>query len=129
MTREKARELPAVQAQTGGGYNRNAARLILAGVLREHGQPAAEKDQTEGLNQCGLTGLNSPRQKGPQVFQDLKAGQQVEVVNAAGQTFTYKVSEVMQIPWTTKEGRERSLEERAGFMRVGYEKVELSDYF
>ncbi|MGD8902342.1 MAG: class F sortase [Anaerolineae bacterium] len=33
----------------------------------------------------------------------LKAGQQVEVVNAAGQTFTYKVSEVMQIPWTTKD--------------------------
>jgi hypothetical protein len=42
MTREKARELPAVQAQTGGGYNRNAARLILAGVLREHGQPAVD---------------------------------------------------------------------------------------
>jgi len=42
MTREKARELPAVQAQTGGGHNRNAARLILAGVLREHGQPAAD---------------------------------------------------------------------------------------
>jgi hypothetical protein len=41
MTREKARELPAVQTQTGGGYNHNAARLILAGVLREHGQPAA----------------------------------------------------------------------------------------
>ena len=33
MTLEKARELLAVQAQTGGGYNRNAARLILAEVL------------------------------------------------------------------------------------------------
>jgi LPXTG-site transpeptidase (sortase) family protein len=33
----------------------------------------------------------------------LKAGQQVEVVNAAGQTFTYKVTEVTQIPWTTKD--------------------------
>ena len=42
MTLEKVRELPAVQAQTGGGSNRNAARLILAGVLREHGQPAAD---------------------------------------------------------------------------------------
>ena len=42
MTREKARELPAVQAQMGGGYNRNAGRLVLAGVLREHGQPAVD---------------------------------------------------------------------------------------
>ena len=42
MTLEKARELLAVQAQMGGGYNRNAARLILAEVLREHGQPAVD---------------------------------------------------------------------------------------
>lgn len=42
MTLEKARELPAVQVQMGGGYNRNAARLILAEVLREHGQPAVD---------------------------------------------------------------------------------------
>jgi LPXTG-site transpeptidase (sortase) family protein len=33
----------------------------------------------------------------------LKAGQQVEVVNATGQTFTYRVNEVTQIPWTTKD--------------------------
>jgi LPXTG-site transpeptidase (sortase) family protein len=33
----------------------------------------------------------------------LKTGQQVEVVNAAGQTFTYEVTEVTQIPWTTKD--------------------------
>ena len=26
----------------GGGYNRNAARLILAEVLREHGQSAVD---------------------------------------------------------------------------------------
>ncbi len=38
MTLEKARELLAVQAQMGGGYNRNAARLILAEIQREHGQ-------------------------------------------------------------------------------------------
>jgi len=42
MTLEKARELLAVQAQMGGGYSRNAARLILAEVLREHGQPAVD---------------------------------------------------------------------------------------
>jgi hypothetical protein len=42
MTLEKARELLAVQAQMGGGYNRNAARLILAEVFREHGQPAVD---------------------------------------------------------------------------------------
>jgi len=42
VTLEKARELLAVQAQMGGGYNRNAARLILAEALREHGQPAVD---------------------------------------------------------------------------------------
>ena len=42
MTLEKARELLAVQAHMGGGYNRNAARLILAEVLREHGQSAVD---------------------------------------------------------------------------------------
>ena len=30
MTVDKARELLAVQANMGGGYNRNGARLILA---------------------------------------------------------------------------------------------------
>jgi hypothetical protein len=42
MKLEKARELLAVQAQMGGGYNRNAARLILAEVQREHGQAAVD---------------------------------------------------------------------------------------
>jgi 2,5-furandicarboxylate decarboxylase 1 len=32
------------------------------------------------------------------------------------------------IPWVAQDGRARSLEERAGFMRVGYDEVELSDY-
>ncbi len=38
MTLDKARELLAVQADLGGGYNRNSVRLILADVDREHGQ-------------------------------------------------------------------------------------------
>ncbi len=42
MTLDKARELLEVQAGFGGGYNRNAARLILAEVAREHGQAAAD---------------------------------------------------------------------------------------
>ena len=42
MTLEKARELLATQVSFGGGYNRNAARLILADVAREHGQAAAD---------------------------------------------------------------------------------------
>lgn len=42
MTLEKARELLAVQASMGGGYNRNGARLILAEVQREHGQAAVD---------------------------------------------------------------------------------------
>jgi hypothetical protein len=42
MTVARARELLAVQAGFGGLYNRNAARLILAEVVREHGQAAAD---------------------------------------------------------------------------------------
>ena len=43
MTLEKARQLLVTQADFGGGYNRNSARLILAEVAREHGQAAADK--------------------------------------------------------------------------------------
>ena len=42
MTLDKARELLKVQAEFGGFYNRNAARLILAEVHREHGQRAVD---------------------------------------------------------------------------------------
>ena len=42
MTLDKARELLKVQAGFGGFYNRNAARLILAEVSREHGQGAVD---------------------------------------------------------------------------------------
>lgn len=38
MTLEKARELISVQLDFGGGYNRNATKLILAEVQKEHGQ-------------------------------------------------------------------------------------------
>jgi hypothetical protein len=42
MTLDKARQLLETQANFGGGYNRNGARLILAEVIREHGQAAAD---------------------------------------------------------------------------------------
>lgn len=42
MTLDKARQLLKVQADFGGFYNRNAARLILAEVRREHGQGAVD---------------------------------------------------------------------------------------
>ena len=42
MTLSKARELLAVQASMGGGYNRNAAKLILAEVQAEHGQASVD---------------------------------------------------------------------------------------
>ncbi|MCU0972140.1 MAG: hypothetical protein MUF57_10295 [Gammaproteobacteria bacterium] len=42
MTLDRARELIKVQLQFGGGYNRNAVRLILADVQREHGQGAVD---------------------------------------------------------------------------------------
>lgn len=38
MTLEKAKKLLAVQADFGGFYNANGAKLILAEVQREHGQ-------------------------------------------------------------------------------------------
>lgn len=42
MTLDKAKSLLEIQAGFGGGYNRNSARLILAEVIREHGQSAAD---------------------------------------------------------------------------------------
>ena len=38
MTLEKSHELLSVQVDMGGGYNRNAARLMLAEVKLDHGQ-------------------------------------------------------------------------------------------
>jgi hypothetical protein len=43
MTLDKARQLLAVQADFGGSYNANAAKLILAEVDREHGQGAVDR--------------------------------------------------------------------------------------
>ncbi len=42
MTIDRARELITTQLQFGGGYNRNAVRLILGEVQREHGSAAAD---------------------------------------------------------------------------------------
>ena len=42
MTLERARQLLKVQANFGGFYNRNSARLILSEVMREHGQTAVD---------------------------------------------------------------------------------------
>ncbi len=43
MTLEKAEELLKIQVGFGGFYNRNAARLILAEVQRDHGQVAVDR--------------------------------------------------------------------------------------
>ena len=43
MTLDKARELIKVQLSFGGGYNRNAVRLILAEVSNTHGQGAVDQ--------------------------------------------------------------------------------------
>jgi len=40
---DRARELISTQLVFGGGYNRNAVRLILAEIQREHGQPAVDQ--------------------------------------------------------------------------------------
>lgn len=41
-----------------------------------------------------------------QRLERLKAGQRVEIVNAAGQTFTYRVTEVARVPWIKKNQQE-----------------------
>ena len=43
MTLDKARELLMVQADFGGFYNGNSAKLILAEVSREHDQAAVDQ--------------------------------------------------------------------------------------
>jgi hypothetical protein len=43
MTLEKARELIKVQIDFGGGYNRNATKLILAEIQKEHGQACVDQ--------------------------------------------------------------------------------------
>lgn len=43
MTPQRAAELIQQQLQFGSGYNRNAVRLILAEVQREHGQALVDE--------------------------------------------------------------------------------------
>jgi hypothetical protein len=43
MTLEKARELLSVQVTLAGGYNRNAVRMILGDIQREHGQQRVDQ--------------------------------------------------------------------------------------
>jgi hypothetical protein len=42
VTLEEAHDQIRVQAEKGGGYGRNSAKLILAEVEREHGQEAVD---------------------------------------------------------------------------------------
>jgi len=43
MTPDRARELISIQVSMGGGYNRNATKLILAEVYRLHGQQLVDQ--------------------------------------------------------------------------------------
>ncbi|MDH3712705.1 MAG: hypothetical protein OET44_02530 [Gammaproteobacteria bacterium] len=43
MTLRRARELICEQTSMGGGYNRNATRLILHEVHKEHGQSSVDR--------------------------------------------------------------------------------------
>ncbi len=47
MTLDKARDLLQTQVDFGGFYNRHGAKLILAEVMREHGQAAVDQFITE----------------------------------------------------------------------------------
>ncbi|MBI3068686.1 MAG: hypothetical protein HYY79_07400 [Betaproteobacteria bacterium] len=43
MTIDRARQLLKVQADFGGFYNANSAKLILSEVMKEHGQHAVDR--------------------------------------------------------------------------------------
>lgn len=43
MTLDKARELIAMHAGLGSGYNRNAARMVLGEVMRDFGQDVVDQ--------------------------------------------------------------------------------------
>ena len=43
MTLDKAKELLQTHITMGSGYNRQAARLVMAEVMREHGQQAVDR--------------------------------------------------------------------------------------
>lgn len=43
MTLDRARQMLRVQADFGGFYNANSAKLILSEVQREHGQAAVDQ--------------------------------------------------------------------------------------
>lgn len=43
MTIDKAREIIKQQISFGSGYNRNAVRLLLGEIQREHGQQAGDR--------------------------------------------------------------------------------------
>lgn len=43
MTLDKAHELIAMHVELGSGYNRNAARMVLGEVMRDHGQGAVDQ--------------------------------------------------------------------------------------
>lgn len=42
MTLDKARELLTTHVQLGSGYNRNAVKMILGEIDRDHGQEAVD---------------------------------------------------------------------------------------
>lgn len=43
MTLEKANELITMHVDLGSGYNRNAVRMVLGEVMRDHGQQAVDQ--------------------------------------------------------------------------------------
>ena len=58
MTLEKAYELLEIQVYIGQGYNRNAARLILAEVQRDLGQVAIDR-LIKDLNMTEIFGFST----------------------------------------------------------------------
>ncbi len=56
MTLDRARQLLAVQANFGGFYNGNSAKLILSEVQREHGQAGVDQ-MIEELNLTEIFGF------------------------------------------------------------------------
>ena len=64
MTLEKAYELLEIQVYIGQGYNRNAARLILAEVQQDLGQTAIDQLITD-LNMTEVFGFTTGQEFKP----------------------------------------------------------------
>lgn len=110
--------LPRVRDKRTGGWSWNTDRLFRSGRtdLVGHWEGSASPGQEGNLILVGHNygyGYNGVFVALPR----LKAGQKIYVVNKAGQTFTYRVTQVKKVKWRTKSFGE--LTQHLSFLATG----------